>query len=47
MSKAATVPGMDAADMPADELRNVAKAALEGARMVMLDAAAKADTSIG
>lgn len=47
MRRAVTALGMEAADMPAEELRNFAKASLEGARIVILDAPARADTNIG
>ena len=42
-----TRPGLVAAASPVDELRNVAKASLLGARMVMLLALPRADTRLG
>ena len=47
MRRAATTSGIDAADFPAEELRKVVKASLEGARIVILDAPARVDTNIG
>jgi hypothetical protein len=42
-----TRPGLEAAAWPVEELRNVDKAALLGARMVMLEALPRVDTRVG
>ena len=47
MRRAATALGILAADMPAVEFRNFARASLEGARTVMLEAPPNADTKAG
>ena len=47
MRRAATASGIAAADMPAVELRNFARASLEGARTVMFEAPPSADTNAG